>query len=96
MVSGIIFFKLYGDINDVVYGMLVGDVLLDWLFGVFVVVLVVVVLIIYNSNLNLVMVFYVCDIYEVYVDKKFNVVRLSGIVIVFFIVVLLFMVLVYV
>lgn len=66
VVLGIILYKFYGDINDVVYGMLVGDVLFSWLLGVFVVVFVVVVFIIYNSNFNFVIVFYVCDIYEVY------------------------------
>lgn len=64
VVFGVVFYKLYGDIGDVVYGWIVGDVLFVWMFGVFVVMMVVVVFISFNSVFNLVLVFYVCDIYE--------------------------------
>ena len=95
MVPGIISFKLYGDINDAAYGTLVGDVLPDWLSGVFAAALAAAVLTTYNSNLNSATALYVCDIHEAYVDKKPNVARLSGIVTALLTVVSLLMVPVY-
>ncbi|PHS59921.1 MAG: SLC5 family protein, partial [Alteromonas sp.] len=80
VVPGIISFKLYGDINDAAYGTLVGDVLPDWLSGVFAAALAAAVLTTYNSNLNSATALYVCDIHEAYVNKKPEVAKLGGIV----------------
>lgn len=73
VIFGICVYKFYGDIGDVVYGQFVGDLLFEWFFGVFVVMIVVVVLISFNSVFNLFVVFYVCDLYEIYIDDLFNV-----------------------
>jgi SSS family solute:Na+ symporter len=80
VVPGIISFKLYGDINDAAYGTLVGDVLPDWLSGVFAAALAAAVLTTYNSNLNSATALYVCDIHEAYINKKPEVAKLGGIV----------------
>lgn len=95
VVPGIISYKLYGDINDAAYGTLVGDVLPDWLSGVFAAALAAAVLTTYNSNLNSATALYVCDIHEAYVDKSPKVARLGGIVTAILTVVSLLMVPVY-
>jgi solute:Na+ symporter, SSS family len=60
---GIIAFKLYGDIGDVSYGRLVGDVLPGWLSGAFAAVITGAVLSSYNSCLNSASALYACDIH---------------------------------
>lgn len=95
VVPGIISYKLYGDINDAAYGTLVGDVLPDWLSGVFAAALAAAVLTTYNSNLNSATALYVCDIHEAYIDKSPKVARLGGIVTAILTVISLLMVPVY-
>ena len=60
---GIIAFKLYGDVGDVAYGRLVGDVLPAWLSGAFAAVITGAVLSSYNSCLNSAAALYTCDIH---------------------------------
>ncbi|RDV29020.1 SLC5 family protein [Alteromonas aestuariivivens] len=95
VVPGIISYKLYGDINDAAYGTLVGDVLPDWLSGMFAAALAAAVLTTYNSNLNSATALYVCDIHEAYINKSPKVARLGGIVTALLTIVSLLMVPVY-
>jgi solute:Na+ symporter, SSS family len=60
---GIIAFKLYGDVDDVAYGRLVGDVLPAWLSGAFAAVITGAVLSSFNSCLNSAAALYTCDIH---------------------------------
>jgi solute:Na+ symporter, SSS family len=60
---GIIAFKLYGDVGDVAYGQLVGDVLPPWLSGAFAAVIAGAVLSSFNSCLNSAAALYTCDIH---------------------------------
>ena len=68
VLPGIIAFKLYGDIGDVSYGRLVGDVLPPWLSGAFAAVIAGAVLSSFNSCLNSAGALYTCDIHL----PKFN------------------------
>ncbi|MFP7723538.1 solute:sodium symporter family transporter [Lysobacter sp. A3-1-A15] len=60
---GVIAFKLYGDVGDVAYGQLVGDVLPAWLSGAFAAVITGAVLSSFNSCLNSAAALYTCDIH---------------------------------
>ncbi|TDF39334.1 SLC5 family protein [Alteromonadaceae bacterium M269] len=97
VIPGIVAFKLYGDIGDATYGRIVGDVLPDWLSGVFAAAMAAAVLTTYNSNLNSAVALYVCDIHETYFSKEdeVNVPKLSALVSVILVVGSLFMVPVY-
>jgi SSS family solute:Na+ symporter len=80
VLPGIVAFKLYGDIGDLAYGRLVGDLLPGWLSGAFAAAIAAAVLTTYNSLLNSSAALYVCDIHETYFNKEPNVKTLSGIV----------------
>jgi SSS family solute:Na+ symporter len=58
---GVIAFKLYGDVGDVAYGRLVGDVLPPWLSGAFAAMIVGAVLSSFNSCLNSAAALWTCD-----------------------------------
>ena len=74
---GIIAFKLYGDVGDVAYGRLVGDVLPAWLSGAFAAVITGAVLSSYNSCLNSAAALYTCDIHLVKVNPGADVKRVG-------------------
>ena len=80
VIPGIVSFKLYGDIGDAAYGTIVGDLLPNYLSGVFAAAMAAAVLTTFNSNLNSATALYVCDIHEAYINKQPNVQKLSGIV----------------
>lgn len=61
VLPGVIAFKLYGDIGDVAYGRLVGDVMPSWLSGAFAAVIAGAVLSSFNSCLNSAAALYTCD-----------------------------------
>lgn len=70
VLPGIIAFKLYGDVGDVSYGRLVGDVLPPWLSGAFAAVIAGAVLSSFNSCLNSAGALYTCDIHLPVVNAK--------------------------
>lgn len=78
VIPGIVSYKLYGDVGDAAYGMIVGDVLPAWLSGIFAAAMAAAVLSTYNSNLNSATALYVCDIHEAYINDNTNVPKLSG------------------
>ncbi|MBU3002298.1 SLC5 family protein [Paraglaciecola arctica] len=95
VVPGIVSFKLYGDIGDAAYGTIVGDLLPNYLSGVFAAAMAAAVLTTFNSNLNSATALYVCDIHEAYFNKKPNVQKLSGFVTILITLLSLALVLVY-
>ncbi|RLV60590.1 solute:sodium symporter family transporter [Parashewanella curva] len=66
VLPGIVALKLYGDVGDVAYGKLVGDILPHWLSGAFAAVIAGAVLSSFNSCLNSAAALYTCDIHQNY------------------------------
>lgn len=84
---GVIAFKLYGDVGDVAYGRLVGDVLPPWLSGAFAAMIVGAVLSSFNSCLNSAAALYTCDFHLVKVNPQADVKKIGQRVTVLFTVV---------
>lgn len=80
VIPGIVSYKLFGDVGDSAYGMIVAQLLPDWLSGIFAAAMAAAVLTTFNSNLNSATALYVCDIHEAYINKAPNVPVLSGFV----------------
>lgn len=74
---GVIAFKLYGDIGDVAYGRLVGDVLPPWLSGAFAAMIVGAVLSSFNSCLNSAAALYTCDLHVPMVNANADVKKIG-------------------
>ncbi|PJE77661.1 putative symporter YidK [invertebrate metagenome] len=70
VLPGMIAYKLYGNVGDVAYGKLVGDILPSWLSGVFAAVMAGAVLSTFNSTLNSAAALYVCDIHQKYFNPN--------------------------
>ena len=77
VIPGIVAYKLYGDIGDSAYGILVSDLLPNFLSGAFAAAIVTAVLTTFNSILNASAALWVCDIHETYVSKNPDVKKLS-------------------
>ncbi|HEY4528863.1 MAG TPA: solute:sodium symporter family transporter [Luteimonas sp.] len=89
---GVIAYKLYGDVGDVAYGRLVGDVLPPALSGAFAAMITGAVLSSFNSCLNSAAALYTCDIHLAKVNPDADVKRVGQRVTVLFTVVSLAMV----
>jgi solute:Na+ symporter, SSS family len=74
---GVIAFKLYGDVGDVAYGRLVGDVLPPWLSGAFAAVITGAVLSSFNSCLNSAAALYTCDLHLAKINPTADVKRIG-------------------
>ena len=92
VLPGIAAFKLYGNIGDLAYGRLAGDLLPVWLSGAFAAAMAAAVLSTFNSVLNSTAALYVCDIHENYVNKDIKVSRLSTAVSILFVLIAIMMV----
>jgi solute:Na+ symporter, SSS family len=92
VLPGIIAFKLYGDVDDVAFGRLVGDVLPGWLSGAFAAVIAGAVLSSFNSCLNSAAALYTCDIHLTRINPNANARRIGQVVALVFTVVALAMV----
>jgi SSS family solute:Na+ symporter len=77
---GVIAYKLYGDVGDVAYGRLVGDVLPPWLSGAFAAMIVGAVLSSFNSCLNSAAALWTCDIHVRRIDPEADVKRVGQVV----------------
>lgn len=77
VLPGILAYKLYGEVGDVAYGRLVGDVLPPWLSGAFAAVIAGAVLSSFNSCLNSAAALYTCDIHTRYVDARADAKRIG-------------------
>lgn len=73
VLPGVIAFKLYGDIGDVAYGRLVGDVLPSWLSGAFAAVIAGAVLSSFNSCLNSASALYTCDLHQKFINPDVDI-----------------------
>ncbi|GHA81789.1 solute:sodium symporter family transporter [Cognatilysobacter bugurensis] len=80
VLPGIIAFKLYGDVGDVAYGRLVGDVLPAWMSGAFAAVIAGAVLSSFNSCLNSAAALYTCDIHLAKINPNADARRIGQIV----------------
>lgn len=92
ILPGVIAFKLYGDVGDVAYGRLVGDVLPPWLSGAFAAMIVGAVLSSFNSCLNSAAALYTCDFHLAKINPDADVKRVGQVVTVVFTLVSLAMV----
>lgn len=77
VVPGVVAYKLYGDVGDAAYGMIVGDILPPILSGAFAAAIAAAVLTTFNSILNASAALYVCDVHESYVEEARDVPKLS-------------------
>ena len=77
VLPGVVAYKLYGDVGDAAYGMIVGDILPATLSGAFAAALAAAVLTTFNSILNASAALYVCDVHESYIDEARDVPKLS-------------------
>ncbi len=80
VVPGIVSYKLFGDVGDVAYGRIVGEVLPVWLSGAFAAAIAAAILTSFNSILNASAALYVCDLHEAYVGDVKKVGLLGAIV----------------
>jgi len=95
VLPGVVSYKLYGDVNDAAYGMIVADVLPLWLSGVFAAGIMAAVLTTFNSILNASSAIYICDLHEKYVSKTSDVAKLNLMVTTVLVVIALAMVPIY-
>ncbi|MEM7767159.1 MAG: SLC5 family protein [Pseudomonadota bacterium] len=77
VLPGVVAYKLYGDVGDAAYGMVVGDILPPLLSGTFAAAIAAAVLTTFNSILNASSALYVCDLHESYVEEARDVPKLS-------------------
>lgn len=77
VLPGMIAFKLYGDVGDVAYGRLVGDILPSWLSGAFSAVIAGAVLSSFNSCLNSASALYTCDLHQKFFNPDVNVKKIG-------------------
>ncbi len=77
VLPGIVALKLYGDVGDIAYGKLVGDLLPHWLSGAFAAVVAGAVLSSFNSCLNSAAALYTCDIHKNYINADANVKKVA-------------------
>ncbi|MFT5788749.1 MAG: SSS family solute:Na+ symporter [Shewanella sp.] len=78
VLPGIVAYKLYGDVGDVAYGRLVGDILPTWMSGAFAAVMAGAVLSSFNSCLNSAAALYTCDIHQNYINPNANVKKIGS------------------
>lgn len=95
VLPGVVSYKLYGDVNDAAYGMIVADVLPLWLSGIFAAGIAAAVLTTFNSILNASSAIYICDVHEKYISKNSNIGKLNLLVTVVLVLIALAMVPVY-
>jgi len=95
VLPGVVSYKLFGEVGDAAYGMVVSAVLPFWLSGIFAAAIAAAVLTSFNSVLNSSAALYVCDIHEKYIKTTPNVPRLSAFISLGFVVIALALVPVY-
>ena len=69
VIPGIVAYKLFGDVNDAAYGMLVAQVLPDWLSGAFAAMVAAAVITTFSAVLNSSVALYSVDFHEQFIGK---------------------------
>jgi len=69
VIPGVVAFKLFGDVDDRAYGMLVGQVLPPWTSGLFAAMIAAAVLTTYSAVLNATITLYTVDLHRKFVNK---------------------------
>jgi SSS family solute:Na+ symporter len=69
VIPGIVAFKLFGDVNDAAYGMLVAQVLPGWLSGAFAAMVVAAVITTFSAVLNSSVALYSVDFHEQFIGE---------------------------
>jgi SSS family solute:Na+ symporter len=95
VVPGVVAYKLFGDVNDAAYGMIVAEVLPPWLSGLFAAMMAAAVLTSFNSALNSGAALYVCDVHPRLFGERYDVARLATIITLTFTALAVFLVPVY-
>ncbi|WP_164117406.1 SLC5 family protein [Sphingorhabdus sp. Alg239-R122] len=80
VVPGVVAYKLFGDVGDRAYGMLVAEVLPSWTSGMFAAMIAAAVLTTYSAILNATTTLYTVDIHKPFVNADANAARLNRIV----------------
>lgn len=80
VVPGVVAFKLFGDVDDRAYGMLVGQVLPSWTSGIFAAMIAAAVLTTFSAVLNATVTLYTVDIHHKFINNATSARRLNWIV----------------
>ncbi len=80
VVPGVVAYKLFGDVGDKAYGMLVAEVLPSWTSGMFAAMIAAAVLTTYSAVLNATTTLYTVDLHKPYINENARAGRLNRIV----------------
>lgn len=80
VIPGIVAFKLFGDVDDRAYAMVVGEVLPSWTSGMFAAMIAAAVLTTYSAVMNATITLWSVDFHRRFINADVNVVRLNRIV----------------
>jgi len=72
VIPGVVAFKLFGDVDDKAYGMLVSQVLPPWMSGLFAAMIAAAVLTTYSAILNATITLYTVDLHRKFINKAAN------------------------
>ncbi|KWV91907.1 SLC5 family protein [Erythrobacter sp. YT30] len=80
VIPGIVAFKLFGDVDDRAYAMVVGEVLPSWTSGMFAAMIAAAVLTTYSAVMNATITLWSVDFHRRFINADVNLVRLNRIV----------------
>ncbi|WOE75054.1 SLC5 family protein [Alterisphingorhabdus coralli] len=77
VIPGVVAFKLFGDVNDAAYGMVVAEVLPPWTSGIFAAMIAAAVLTTFSAVLNATSTLYAVDFHKVFINPDAKAGRLN-------------------
>ncbi|WP_394729184.1 SLC5 family protein [Altererythrobacter sp. GH1-8] len=80
VIPGIVAFKLFGDVDDRAYAMVVGEVLPDWTSGMFAAMIAAAVLTTYSAVMNATITLWSVDFHRKFINPEVDVRRLNRVV----------------
>lgn len=80
VIPGVVAYKLFGDVGDRAYGMIVAEVLPSWTSGMFAAMIAAAVLTTYSAVLNATITLYTVDFHRKFFNEKASAVKLNRIV----------------
>lgn len=80
VIPGIVAFKMFGDVDDRAYGMIVGEVLPNWTSGMFAAMIAAAVLTTYSAVMNATITLWSVDFHRRFINPDVNVKNLNRIV----------------